>query len=366
MKLFGLTFILYMIKWSDGQGFWDKYRNSDNESYKKAIKTQRIHKKLVRCEQAIRFLKKCRDANVFPKFTRWKIINGKSEKIKSKYRRKILLDEIREKNDLLRSLKDELKNSTDQLYENITYMKKWMIKFSIGNTVKQEEKLVTRRHEKKFANLLKERHETEGTTSNPNKTIWNFSSHILNNEEYQTLQYGLKHGIANRTYDDDILAAAEALWDQIKLKKLCREGNNYVRQAKNCIRAMAFNLINIDDRQIYKDAKKIKVIKKLRENIVLLSPDKGNGVVLLDKIDYTQSMEHLFSNRAQFKIVESDPTHTRMTTLQNYIRMLRKTGQIDENEYKMMYPKNAKVGRAHGSAKIHKKFERIPPLRPVV
>ena len=31
-----------------------------------------------------------------------------------------------------------------------------------------------------------------------------------------------------------------------------------------------------------------------------------------------------------------------------------------------MYPKNAKIGRAHGSAKVHKQFERIPPLRPIV
>ena len=31
-----------------------------------------------------------------------------------------------------------------------------------------------------------------------------------------------------------------------------------------------------------------------------------------------------------------------------------------------MYPKNAKIGRAHGSAKVHKNFTRIPPLRPIV
>ena len=31
-----------------------------------------------------------------------------------------------------------------------------------------------------------------------------------------------------------------------------------------------------------------------------------------------------------------------------------------------MFPKNAKIGRAHGSAKVHKEFERIPPLRPIV
>ena len=55
-----------------------------------------------------------------------------------------------------------------------------------------------------------------------------------------------------------------------------------------------------------------------------------------------------------------------MSILQNYIRMLKKTGQIDDQQYKMMYPKNAKIGRAHGSAKIHKDFERIPPLRPII
>ena len=87
MNIFGLTFLLYVIKWSDGTGFWNNYRNADIDSYRKASKTQRIQKKLVRCEQAIKFLKQCRDANVFPKFTRWKMINGKSEKIKSMCRR---------------------------------------------------------------------------------------------------------------------------------------------------------------------------------------------------------------------------------------------------------------------------------------
>ena len=129
---------------------------------------------------------------------------------------------------------------------------------------------------------------------------------------------------------------------------------------------MAFNLINIDDQQIFKDKKKIKIIRNLKETVVLLGPDKGNGVVVLDKIDYVQSMEQLFEDRTKFKIINDDPTYTRMTTLQNYVRMLKNTGQIDEEEYKILYPKNAKVGRAHGSAKVHKEFERIPPLRPIV
>ena len=198
-------------------------------------RTQRISKKLVRCEQAIKFMKQCRDANIFPKFTRWKIVNGRSEKIKSSYRRKVLLDEIRAKNELLRQLKVELNNESEALYRNMTYMKKWMVKHSIQNTAEDEKVKVEKRHEKKFSNLLREKSQIEGTAENPNRIIWNFSSHPLENEEYQTLQYGLKHGIAKKPNEDEILASAEALWDQIKSKKLCKQGNHFVRQAKNGI-----------------------------------------------------------------------------------------------------------------------------------
>ena len=62
-----------------------------------------------------------------------------------------------------------------------------------------------KRHNKKFDNLLKEKQEAEGTTKNPNKTIWNFSSHILSNDEHETLKFGLKHGLAKRPEEEDIL-----------------------------------------------------------------------------------------------------------------------------------------------------------------
>ena len=82
---------------------------------------------------------------------------------------------------------------------------------------------------------------------------------------------------------------------------------------------MTFNLLNIDDKQFSKDAPKVKIIRKLREKVVRLTPDKGNKVVLMDKQDYLNSMEHLFADRTKFKIVKEDPTHTRMSTLQQYV-----------------------------------------------
>ena len=97
-----------------------------------------------------------------------------------------------------------------------------------------------------------------------------------------------------------------------------------------------------------------------------MTPDKGNGVVVMDKDDYRNSLEHLFSDRSKFEVLQEDPTNTRLTSLQNFLRKLRKRGEIEEAEFQMMYPDNAKIGRAHGTAKVHKEFDRIPPMRPIV
>ena len=64
----------------------------------------------------------------------------------------------------------------------------------------------------------REKAQIEGTEENPNQTIWNFSAQVLTNLEEATLKFGLKHGIAKRPDEDDILASAEAVWHQIQTK----------------------------------------------------------------------------------------------------------------------------------------------------
>ena len=90
---------------------------------------------------------------------------------------------------------------------------------------------------------------------------------------------------------------------------------------------MTFNLVNMKETQIYRDKKKVQIIRKLKEEVVLLNPDKGNGVIIMDIKDYIESVNHLFSDRTKFQIIKEGPTNSRMTTLQNYIRKLTKQGQ---------------------------------------
>ena len=149
------------------------------------------------------------------------------------------------------TLRNTAKATETDLYAPMTFIKKNVLKWSISRLNEAERQLVQKRHEKKYQNLLNEKAQIEGTVQNPNQTIWNFSAHVLTNEEESTLKYGLKHGIAKRPNEDDILASAEAVWHQIQTKGLCRDGSFFQRQAKNQLRAMAFNLINIEEKQFF-------------------------------------------------------------------------------------------------------------------
>ena len=82
------------------------------------------------------------------------------------------------------------------------------------------------------------------------------------------------------------------------------------------LRALAFNFIDLDNRKVFKDKKKLQVIKELRKDAVILKPDKGNGVVVIDTTDYYESLNKLFSDTTKFKRLDTDPTNTRLNILQ--------------------------------------------------
>ena len=135
---------------------------------------------------------------------------------------------------------------------------------------------------------------------------------------------------------------------------------------KNALRSYALNLIDIDDKNIFKDANKIKIIKHLRKTLVIMKPDKGNGIVLLNKEDYTNSMENLLSKKTKFKQLDSDPTITRLSSLQSYLHKLENNNEITEAEFKAMRPQNARSTKATGFPKIHKQFDNLPSFLPII
>ena len=104
----------------------------------------------------------------------------------------------------------------------------------------------------------------------------------------------------------------EDIWHQLYMSKTLKNDHRAIERAKNSLRAFAFNLIDIEDKQIFRDSMKLSLIRNLRQDVAILKPDKGNGVVLIDIIDYKKQLEDLFSDSTKFRKVDTDPTYTRL------------------------------------------------------
>ena len=105
--------------------------------------------------------------------------------------------------------------------------------------------------------------------------------------------------------------------------------------------------------------KKIKILNELTVNYSIVKPDKGNGIVIMNRSDYIISVEGLFSDTSKFRQLPIDPTPTRLSTLQSYLSKLLNRGEISESEYSLLRPKNAHVGRADAVPKIHKQYTNV-------
>ena len=119
-----------------------------------------------------------------------------------------------------------------------------------------------------------------------------------------------------------------------------------------------------------KDIKTHKVLKNLHKNkdIVILKPDKGNGVVVLNKLDYIKGINDIINDKQKFKELSTDPTINREGKLQRFLRELKKKGKIDKDIYSSIYPTGSQPALIYGLPKMHKinSLNEVPPFRPIV
>ena len=111
-------------------------------------------------------------------------------------------------------------------------------------------------------------------------------------------------------------------------------------------------------------------MQKLRKNkdIFITKPDKGNGVVILDRKLYNNSIEEIISDTSKFEKRNEDPTLKREASLQRFLRKLKQQNFFNEIEYDKLYPSGSAPARIYGTPKIPKfsSSDSFPKLRPIV
>ena len=98
-----------------------------------------------------------------------------------------------------------------------------------------------------------------------------------------------------------------------------------------------------------------RVLRNLRKNkdIVITKPDKGNGVVILDRKLYNNAIEEIISDSSKFEKLNADPTLKREASLQRFLRKLKQKYFFNEIEYDKLYSSGSAPARIYGSPKMH-------------
>ena len=93
----------------------------------------------------------------------------------------------------------------------------------------------------------------------------------------------------------------------------------FLPDAQTALKSFTYNCLDLEIKQYISDNKMIKVLRNIKEKCLILKPDKGQGIVLIDKTDYYNSMERLFNDTSKFTFLQKDPTLQNLSTVQTYL-----------------------------------------------
>ena len=149
-------------------------------------------------------------------------------------------------------------------------MKRTLIKFSITRLISNKLSAEQLKHDKKLANLITEKRIQDGIHNNPNEVVTNLTDTTLSNYEIEILKYGLKHGVAIRPRDSEMIVIMEDICDQIMRHNVVKDSYISTERLKTTLKAFTLNYLDIDDRLYFRDNKRLNVLRELRNKFAIL------------------------------------------------------------------------------------------------
>ena len=192
-------------------------------------------------------------------------------------------------------LEKELRKISIEVYGLISSLDCYFIRALIEKNVNCMVKTTVRTQEKKLKELM----HNVVLPFTPAETVLNLSGTKLSDDELEILKYGLKHSIEPLHINKiDVLTTFDFIQRSMS-KDLKHEKDAGEVKAK--MSYLAHNYVNT-----YKASKntsrKHKIIKILRNNkdILITKPDKGNGVIIVNRAMYMSSLYEIINVRQNF------------------------------------------------------------------
>ena len=181
--------------------------------------------------------------------------------------------------------------------------------------------------------------------------VTNISS--LTQDESEALKFGLSHSIVPPYISKaDIFTSFESIFNSMTSRLRDKNNGNKLKSDLSHLAHSYANSFKLSPKNI----KTHKILKNLHKNnnIVILKPDKDNGVVVLNRADYIEGILNILNDTNKVKELDNDPTIIKEGKLQRFLRDLKKHGKIDKDIYSAIYPSGSQPACIYGLPKMHK------------
>ena len=327
---------------------------------------QQSRRKLQNLRIQNEFLEKCLENKVVPNFIRSRIERSKL-KCSSSVEKTFVHDVIGQNVSTLSFVKSRYDNQLVSASGWLSELDKLRFLRHLVHVDRLDRSKKHIKHDKTITYLRTKRF---GNFDPSSSNVLNLSSYELSSNELFALKHGLKFSIPPQGISRvKVFSEFESLAGQLHHHKPKSKEQLERLHAKLYDLAHGFcgTPIDLGDFRMRKECYNAYKLLGSNPNIVITKPDKGSGIVVLDRNDYISKMMLVLSDTSKFKSLgpasEFDFTAKIEGAFQRRLRRLLKDKSIPLTVYNEIRPTGSQRPKLYGLPKTHKPN---CPLRPIL
>ena len=334
-------------------------------------KFEKIDFALRKCKLDLLFLEVCLENQVIPKFLNFRVSNLHLQTSRAYHtcQLKLLREEILFKRSRMKSLEKDFNSCKRKLRGTLGIIDYTHVCCLFLN--KNDKKLKNKQdiHSKKLFSLGIE---SSKTSHDPQKVIFNYSSHVLIEIEKSLLCKGLNFAIPTDKLEyADFLLPFELLYRDIQNLDVTDQKKQLLKARIKDSALSSFISYNKSSAPLNLTKEEFASLKSLPKNnsLIIQKSDKGNSIAIINKDDYFQKMQNILSDSSKFfEICITKEKHVNFLIniekqITDLLKQLNHSQVISDTEYKKLKLIGSRFGMLYGLCKIHKSLiDNCPPF----
>ena len=204
----------------------------------------------------------------------------------------------------------------------------------------------------------------------PDQVIFNLSSYTLTDREKMLLSLGLDFKLP--FFKPNFIQFYLPMEKLARFIKFSNDDSNTFLNFRKALQSLAqttFNSLSKLTAYPFLKYEDLTILKNLslKKDLIICKPDKGRGIVLLDKADYVNKMRDIINDQTKFSEVDISPAKLAFKIedrLNRFLSKIKLKSLITNETYNDLYSMGSSFGIMYGLPKVHK--PRPVPLRPIL